>query len=175
MSISSTSSSISTREISKIVDQLRHEQHRNSTQKNYYTVWKLFNKFFIRLDRKPKRWEDGLNLFVGYLVDSKNQSSTVRSYISAIKAVLRTNKIKIQEDQYLLSAMTKACKLKNDRVKARLPIQKAMLSVIIKMIRKHFYKSNQPYLAALYKALLLMNGPVMIPFKTGTVQDLESS
>ena len=129
---SSTSSRLSMREISSIMEQLKHEQHRDSTKKNYYAIWKIFNQFLIRLDLKPRTWEHCLHLFVAYLVDCKRQSSTVRSYVSAIKAVLKTNSIKIKEDQYLLSAMTKACKLKNDCIKARLPIQKPMLGVILR-------------------------------------------
>ena len=99
----STSSRLSTIEISNIVEQLKNQEHRQSTKKNYYRVWKLFNDFFIRLDHKPKHWEDRLNLFVGYLIHTKKQSSMVKSYISAIKAMLKINNIKISEDQYLLT------------------------------------------------------------------------
>ena len=60
----------------------------------------------------------------------------VKSYISAIKAVLSMNNIKIVEDRYLLCSLVKACRLKNDVVKTRLPIQKAMLGVILKEVRQ---------------------------------------
>ena len=95
---SSTSSRISTAEILNIVDKLKHEQHRSTTKKNYYAVWKVFNNFFISLGDKPIRWEDRLTLFVGYLVHNHRQSSTVRSYVSAVKAVLKMNNINISED-----------------------------------------------------------------------------
>ena len=91
-------------EISSIVEQLKHNQHRNSTKKCYYAVWKLFNEFFMKLDLKPKKWEDRLTLFVGYLIENEKQSSTVKSCISAIKAVLKMNGIKITEDEYLLAS-----------------------------------------------------------------------
>ena len=119
---SSTSSKLSTREISSIVEELKQHQHWDSTRKNYYAVWRLFNKFFIRLDVKPKNWKDRLTLFVGHLIQQNRQSSTVKNYVSAIKAVLKMNNIKIKEDQYLLSSLTHACKLKNDTFRARLPI-----------------------------------------------------
>ena len=150
----STSSRLSTRDISQIVDQLQMHQHRDSTRKNYYTVWKLFNEFFIRLDVKPSAWEHHLTLFVGYLINF-NKKSTVRSYISAIKAVLKLNKIKIQEDQYLLTSLTQACKLKNDTVKNRLPISKSMLSVLLRTAKNHFDVMGQPFLSTLYSTILL--------------------
>ena len=84
----STSTTISTSELEGIVLRLEMERHRSSTQNQYYTVWKLFNEFFIKLDRKPLSWEDRLTLFVGYLVKSGKKSTTIKSYISAIKAVL---------------------------------------------------------------------------------------
>ena len=152
-SSSSTSSRLSTMEMHQIMIQLKNEKHKDSTRKNYYAIWKVFNEFFIKLDLKPRSWEHRLHLFVAYLVDQKRQSSTVKSYISAIKAVLMSNGIDINEDQYLLSAMTKACKLKNDRVRARLPIQKGMLNVILRHTKKHFDSINQPFLGALYMTL----------------------
>ena len=84
----SSSSMISTRHIQDIIDKLRLQQYRNTTWKNYYTIWKIFNAFYIKLDIKPHSWEDRLTLFIGYLVDQDKQSSTIKSYISAICAVL---------------------------------------------------------------------------------------
>ena len=43
----STNSSISTRDMQMIVDRLRSQQYRDLTKKNYYVVWRLFNKFVI--------------------------------------------------------------------------------------------------------------------------------
>ena len=72
-------------------------QPEDSTRKNYYVVWKLFNKFLMRLDVKPTDWEDRLILFVGHLVNEKRQSAMVRSYVSAIKTVLKDDGYKISE------------------------------------------------------------------------------
>ena len=58
----------------------------------------------LRLDHKPDNWGDRLILFVGHLIENKKQSSTVRSYISAIKSVLRKDDQEVIEDEYLLSA-----------------------------------------------------------------------
>ena len=115
-----------------IIDRLKHDQIRGSTQQNYYMVWKIFNEFLIHLDIKPMTWEQRLTLFVGHLVNTKRKSQTIRSYISAIKAVLLDGGIGIDEDTYLLTSLTKACRFKNDHVIARLPIQKKLLGMLLK-------------------------------------------
>ena len=56
--------------------------------KNYYGIWKTFNQFIVRLDFKPTNWEDRITLFAGHLIHLGRKSNTVKSYISAIKAVL---------------------------------------------------------------------------------------
>ena len=68
------------------------------TQQNYYGIWKNFNRFFLRLDVKPNAWEERLKLYVGYLVGCNKQSMTIKSYISAIKAVLYGVGIELNED-----------------------------------------------------------------------------
>ena len=123
-------------------------------QQNYYTIWKLFNKFFLRLDKKPPTWGERLSLFVGYLIDSNKQSATVKSYISAIKAVLKTNNFKLNEDQFLLTSLTRACKIRNDRVTTKLPVHKGVLYIIMKRIQYTFLKRNQPYLALLFTTMI---------------------
>ena len=71
-----------------------------------------------------------LALFVTHLVHENKQSSTVKSYMSAIKAVLSNNGCTdINEDEFLIGSLTRACRLKNDRVIHRLPIQKGMLAI----------------------------------------------
>ena len=160
----STSSRLSTIEIQGIVEQLKHQQYRSSTRKTYYSVWKSFNQFFVRLDFKPKKWRDRLTLFVGYLIQNKKQSSTVKSYISAIKAVLKENNIKISQDEYLLASLVRACKLKNDKIQTRLPLQKGMLAMVIKRVQDYYDRRNQPYLKSLFCAMIssMYFGPLRI-------------
>ena len=81
------------------------------------------------------------------------KSTTVRSYVSAIKAVLMEDGIKISEDAYLLKSLTKACKLCNDRVRIRLPIHQGLLNILLKEIQKMFESNGQQYLNVLYQAL----------------------
>ena len=161
------SSSISTRRIQNIVDQLCLEKHRNPTRATYHHIWKLFNQFFIQLDAKPCSWEDHLVLFTGFLVDSNLKSSTVKSYISAICSVLQELGEHLSENNYLLKSLTRACRLCNDTIIRRLPVSKDVLNMILKQVGILFGK--QPYLQKLYAALfssafygLLRIGPHVI-------------
>ena len=150
---SSTSSRISTTAIEQIIESLKNSKHRYSTRKTYRNVWKNFNQFFIRLDRKPNSWEERIVLFVGFLIESKKQSSTIRSYISAIRAVLLADGVQLNENKYLITSLTKACKLKNDKVRTRLPIQKAMLTILIEKVGEVYH--SQDYLRIMYQAMFI--------------------
>ena len=139
----------------KLVDQLRMEKHRLSTKKNYYGIWKCFNEFFLKLDRKPKTWEDRLVLFVGHLIDTNKKSSTIKSYISAIKSVLMDDGVELHEDKYLLSSLTRACRYKNDGMRIRLPLQKGLLNLMLDSAVELFLNNNQVYLYTMYCALFI--------------------
>ena len=76
----------------------------------------------------------------------------MRSYVSAIKAVLLNIGIEINEDRFLLSAITKACKSKYDRTSNKLPIRKGTLNMVLFSVNKLF--PMQPYLGILYRAML---------------------
>ena len=125
------SSSISTMALQNIVERLKHQRHHDTTRANYYCIWRLFNEFFLKLDVKPDNWEDRLMLFIGYLIETKKKSSTVKSYVSVIKAVLIEDGNEIKEDKFLFSSLTRACKLQNDRVRTKLPIRKHLLTMMI--------------------------------------------
>ena len=114
----------------------------------YYGTWKNF-----KLDKKPKTLEDRLTLYVGFLIQNNRKSTTIRSYISAIKAILKEDGIELNVDQYLLTSLTKACRFRNYAVKARLPIQKGLLQLILEETDRYFNTISQCYLALMYKAL----------------------
>ena len=88
------------------------------------------------------------------MISEKRKSSTIRSYISAIKAILAEGQIQINEDRYLLNSLIHACKLMQDRVQIRLPVQKGLLMILLKTVEKYFTDQNQLYLTVLYTALL---------------------
>ena len=155
MAANQSSSSISTAGLESIIERLRYQTNRSSTQKVYYQVWKSFNQFFIRLDVKPKKWEDRLVLYVGHLVDQQRKSTTIKSYISAIRYVLRQDGVELDRNSTLLTSLTKACQLKNDTVKTHLPIQIKLVQLLVKSLEKYYQNNPQPYLTKLYRALFL--------------------
>ena len=134
-----------------IVERLKGSSHRSTTRRSYLSVWRSFNEFYIKLDRKPSKWEDRLVLFVGHLINSKKKSTTIQCYVSAIKAVLTQDGVILNEDRCVINALTKSCRILNHRVKMRLPIQKKILKIIIKYTKVKF--DQQPYLGVLYAAI----------------------
>ena len=131
------------------------QRHRDSTCQTYYIVWRKFNEFFIKLDSKPNTWEDRLVLFTAYLVDKGFRSTTIKSYISTVKSILTEVKVKLNVDQSPITSLTKACRLQNDQMATRLPIQKGLLQLIINQIESHYWNRGQCFLSILYKALFL--------------------
>ena len=90
-------------------------------------------------------------LFGTYLVDQGTQSQTIKSYFSTIKHILKMDGYQWSEDKALLNTITKSCKLINDTVKIRLPIQINLLELILFEVNRKF--SVQPYLRSLYRAI----------------------
>ena len=140
-----------------MLEKLKNEQHHNSTKKTYHKIWEKFNKFLIRLDKKPDSWEHRTSLYCTHLVTTLHrQSSTIRSYVSAIKSILKTDGYPWSDSKILLNCITKSCKLKNDRIKIRLPIQLGLLEIFLFELRRKFIEDNQPYLEALYMTAFLL-------------------
>ena len=156
-SISSMSSIISTDDMECIVQKVMYMQHRDSTTKNYLSIWRAFNKFVLSLDRKPKLWEDRVTLFIGYLVDKGMQSATVKSYVSAIKKTLLLDGYKWDDKLVLVRALAKACRITNDRVTTRQPIHCSLLEMILFEVQRFFALNNQCYLEILYKTLFAIS------------------
>ena len=150
---SSSASSILTSDIECLVDRLRIERFRNSTKNNYYCIWCTFNQFYLKLDRKPDNWEERLTLFVGYLIGRNRKSSTIKSYVSAIRAVLTDVRVLLEEDKCLLSSLTHACKQRNDKLMVKIPIRKGLLHLLLAECKKLFLECGQCYLAITYKAI----------------------
>ena len=138
----------------QILNKLKTKTTRSTTAKTYFCVWRQFNNFIIKLDSRPDTWEDRISLFGAYLVEHKGvQSGTLKSYYSAIKAVLREDGYIVDDTKVLLSSLVKACRLENDRVKTRLPIQLRLLEILLFELERIF--EHQPYLECMYKTLFL--------------------
>ena len=138
----------------QVIDRLKSQSNRDSTRRSYHGIWTRFNKFLLRLDKKPSTWEDRLAIFVAHLIELGRQSATVKSYISAIKCVLVQDGYTWSDDRARLTALTKACKLQNDEVKIRLPIKLGLLEMILFEVDRHFH--DQMYLRFMYKAFFSM-------------------
>ena len=104
---------------------------------------------------RPKFWEDRVALYCAHLMECGVQSSTMSSYISAIKAILKVDKYEWEESRVLFSSLIRSCKLANDQIKARLPIHIRLLETILFEINRMFGDS-QPFLQSLYKSIFCL-------------------
>ena len=157
-SSSSGSSRISIVYVNTVLERLRNKQTRDSTARNYLSIWRHLNKFLINLDYKENlTWEEKTALFGAYLVDRGVQSSTLKSYFSAIKHILKQDGYEWNDKKALLSSLVKGCRIENDRLKVRLPIQKGLFEMLLfEVDRLYSVQKPQPYLKAMYKALFCL-------------------
>ena len=137
-----------------IMENIKRQQHCGATNVNYQGIWRNFNKFLIRLDSMPRHWEDRVAIYTTYLIKNGCQSATVKSYISAIKSVLLNDNYQWDDKRAQLTSLTRACRVINDKVKDRLPIQIGLLELILHETERKF--SYQFYLELLYKCLFAM-------------------
>ena len=145
--------------VQNVLTRLQGRQTRASTTSNYLSVWRHLNKFIINLDSKENlSWEQKTALFGAYLVDCRGvQSTTLKSYFSAIKHILKQDGYQWDENKVLLSALVKSCKLENDKVKIKLPIQKGLLEQILFEVERYYSEVKvQPYLETLYKTIFCL-------------------
>ena len=144
---------ISTTYVQRLLDRLESQFLRKSTKDNYQTVWQSFNKFLISLDQQTDRcsWEERTALFGAYLIDQGIQSSTLKCYFSAIKAILKFDKYEWNEKLVTLTSLTHSCKLHNDVVLTRLPIHHRLFEALLFELER--FLSTQPYLQIMYKSI----------------------
>ena len=93
-------------------------------------------------------------MFCAYLIDRGHKSATTASYVSAIKAVLKDDGYDWCDGKILISALTRACKIQNDVVKRRLPIQKKLLEILLFEIKR--INGDQQCLQVMYEAMLCL-------------------
>ena len=82
----------------------------------------------------------------------------MKTYTNTIKSVLADDGIELYLEKCHLSSLIKACKLtpNNENTYVHLPLQKGMIRVLVDKTH-HFYliENNQPYLALLFKCLIV--------------------
>ena len=137
-----------------ILEELRWKMTRDSTAGNYYSIWKKFNMFVLQLDKMPKMWEQHVPLYGAFLVNRGIQSSTIRSYFSAIKKILTDVGYNYKQEEVMLNTLTKACRIINDKICTCLPINIKLLEILLFEIG-HIFKS-QFYLESLYKTIFCL-------------------
>ena len=104
----------------------------------------------------PDSWENRTILFIGYMVHKGMQSSIVKSYVSAIKKTLMNDGYEWKDNEIFLSSLVRACKLKNDIVRTRLPIHNGLLEMLLFEIRRIYRRKCQPYLEKLYSVIFAL-------------------
>ena len=117
-------------------------------------MWKNFNIFLLKLDRRPRNWEEGAAWYATYLYHRGFQSSTIRSYISGIKATLINDDYEWDQSAVNFNLVIKSCKMINDSVKNRLPVQNRLLETILFELERKY--SKQYYLEIMYKAFFML-------------------
>ena len=73
--------------------------------------------------------------------------------MSAIRTVLAEDGFKLCSDNFTISSLTRACKIRNDRIVVKLPIHKNLLTLLLKEITSWMNETGQSYLKILYLAL----------------------
>ena len=93
---SSSSAKYSVGRIKNIIKGFKSVQNRGLTVANYQNIWRHCNKFILSLDVIPKLWEERASLFAAHLVHEGVQSSTLKSYISAIKINIDDRRVSME-------------------------------------------------------------------------------
>ena len=144
---SSTHELITTEHFNLILERLKANQNRKSTQHNYHRIWRQFGHFLLKLDTIPLSWDQRLCLYGTYLVEQGAQSSTLRSYMSALKKILRIDSIKVNDDKVMLGILIRGCKMENDRIYVREPIHIRLLEILLFELGRMYSSpgNSQPY------------------------------
>ena len=139
-----------------IMESLKSKKLRKTMANNYLSIWRSFNKFLIKLDVLPTKWEQRVVLYCTYLIEGGSQSQTIKSYVLAIKSILKDNGYCWQDGIVLLESLIRTCRIENDCIRRRLPIQIGLLELLLFEVQRYFGSIQQPYLEKLYKAIFVI-------------------
>ena len=92
-------------------------------------------------------------LYVAYLIDTNHRSAMIKSYVLAIRAVLKNLGVRLVKDNAVLASLLQACRLKNNQIQTRLPIRKGLMQILISSVDRLFQPQSS-YILILYKALI---------------------
>lgn len=172
----SDSSKWSTSFLERVVQELEVKAVEDSTLASYMVAWHGFIDFYNQLDNKDIAWEHRLELYVAFLVIKKAQEATIKSYISGIKYVAKLIGINIDDSKCRFHALVKAARIKNRRIKIRLPIKLWLLNRMIEEVPRVKKLSSQPYLIKLFQAIFVSAyyGLLRISKITGSKHSIKS-
>lgn len=158
---SSNDSLISTEYFQKVLEELELKAVEDSTMEVYMVAWRAMNEFYCRLDNKPKPWEQRMSLFIAFMIKKRYEKATIQTYISGIKYVLRNIlHVDVDDNAFRFTALIKAARYKNNKVALRMPIKLGLLNRMLEEVANVPRFQNQPYLVALYRAMLWQ--PIMV-------------
>ena len=93
-----------------ITDNLRRQKIRKESRKTYRYGWCNFNKFLINLDCRPDSWDEKVTLFAAQLIEEKRMGQTVRSYVSAVRTILKEDGVKLIHNYPPLTSLQQSTK-----------------------------------------------------------------
>ncbi len=99
----------------------------------YKRGYRCFINAVEKLLPQPNTWEDRILYFVGAMAEEGKSSCTISSYLSGVRFWLRMQKIRLDEDHYILCLLLRGAK-KRDVRRIRLPITYKMLGQICKIL-----------------------------------------
>ena len=137
-----------------MIEKLKVQSCQKLTAKNYLGIYRRFKQFILKLDVRPRAWEDKATLFIGYLTENGMQSSSVKPYLSAIKKTLVVNGYKWNDARVQVATLTRACRLINDIVMTRFCVYCDLLEIMLFQIEMKF--NQQPYQEIMYKAMFIL-------------------
>ena len=104
---SSQSSRILLKHLQQTAEKLRRQQRCHPSKRTYYQAWHNFNNFIIYLDGWPETWEERLVMFTTNLIEVGHPEPTIRSYVSAVKEILKEDGVEIDNNSVELTAIFK--------------------------------------------------------------------
>ena len=91
------------------------------------------------------------------MISEGKQSSSVRSYISAIKTTIVDDGYQWDDGKLMVRSMARACRVINDVVKTHLPVHRKLLELILFEVNRYFVKEkNQMYLSTAYSTIFAL-------------------
>lgn len=152
---SSSDSKIDLDYFNRVVVERNHQKSvAPPSKKTYHDIFNNFRDFLDLFRTLPDKWEEKMVLYATFLADNTYDESTINSYMSAIRFQLQQDGVRLEEDKILLESVIRSTRYKNKQKRQRLGISEHILHRLLDQVDNQF--DQQPYLAALYKAMFVL-------------------